>query len=54
MTKVNMSATVGMYVAVGGNVRNSGEIEYALINLSDCHSLLLRIHGITCQKGIRI
>ena len=38
MTKVNVSATVGMSVTVGkcpqqwGNVCNSGEIEYALRN----------------------
>ena len=46
MTKVNVSATVGMSTTVGemsatvgecprpwGNVRNSGEIEYALRNV---------------------
>ena len=35
----------------GGNVFNSGEIEYAFTTL---HKSRLRIHGITCQKAIRI
>ena len=53
MTKVNVSATVGMSVTVGGNVRNSGEIEYAL-KKKLMYELLLRIHGLTCQKPFEI
>ena len=42
----------------GGNVCNSGEICSKKIKkfktFTTLHRLLLRIHGITCQKAIRI
>ena len=33
MTEVNVSLTVGMSATVGGNDRNSGEIDYVRENL---------------------
>ena len=56
-----MSATVGeMSATVRGNVCNSGEIEHGLGNLRveivihNFHKLPFRIHGLTCEKPIRI
>ena len=49
-----------MSATVGGNVRNSGEIEYDLENLRveifihNFDRLPFRLYGITCQKPIKI
>ena len=60
MTEMNVSTTMGMSATVGGNVCNSGEIEYGVGNLRveivihNFDRLPIKVHGITCKNPIRI